>query len=208
MVLLDNLDPAFLHTIVGILIGGGITVMVNLISKRKEAKWRVAEKLLDKRILAYEEIFDIVIATKMTISANRSDKDGNLLGYSSWLESKEKFDTFWMDSFSKIHKNGLWLEPKLIKELGFFQDYMMTLNNNIDFTDINKFQKFRIYIQQDFINIAANLDKEIKKFISTDFVNMKATTKYEWHKLPKEETLQRMNKTRMMEFLNQTEIKK
>lgn len=179
------MDSQFLQGVIAVSIGALIPLLGNYFSQRREVKLKFIEKLIDKRVKAHEELFDVVLGARQVTSSKEVDNERNVIGYPSCLESEEAFIDFWTSSFFIIQKNAPWINQKLTRELSFFQDYIMTVRHNIQFEKTDELDKVRKYIKQDFIDIASRLESEIHNFLDTDIFKLKAKVARGWHKYPK-----------------------
>lgn len=195
------MDSQFLQGVIAVSIGALIPLLGNYFSQRRDIKLKFIEKLIDKRVKAHEELFDVVLGTRQVTSSKEVDNDRNVVGYPACLESEEAFIQFWTNSFFIIHKNAPWINQKLTRELSFFQDYIMTVRHNVQFENTSELDKVRKYIKQDFIDIASCLESEIHNFLDTDIFNLKAKVERGWHKYPKNVTMERLNSTLMMKYV-------
>jgi len=97
--------------------------------------------------------------------------------------------------FFIIHHNSHWLNTNLERELGFFQDYMVTLNMRIKGQNDSNVKIIGLIVKQDFIDLASNLENLTFEFFRKDIYKLKINKHNEWHKYPKEITKKRMNET-------------
>lgn len=183
--------------LIGVIIGSLIPIIGNLFSMRREIKLKLSEKIIDKRIAAHEELYQLVMGTRQVVNSNTVDHEGNVIGYPACLKSQDEFNQFWSDSFYIIHKNSPWINPTLKRELWFFQDYIINTNLKIDFDNPSELNEVRHFIKQDFIDISHSIEEEIDQFFEKDIFSLKAVVKKEWHKYPKNETLEKLKFTNL-----------
>ncbi len=183
--------------LIGVIIGSIIPIVGNHFSSRKELKLKLSEKIIDKRIAAHEELYRMVMSIRQIVNSNTFDEEGNVVGYPACLDSHDSFNRFWSDSFFIIHKNSPWINASLKRELWFFQDYVVNLNGKIDFGNLSELYNVKHFIKQDFIDLSGDIEKEIDHFCEKDIFSLKAIVKKEWHKYPKEQTLEKLNLTRL-----------
>lgn len=183
--------------LIGVVVGSIIPIVGNHFSLRKETKLKLSEKIIDKRIAAHEELYTMVMSIRQIVNSNTFDNEGNVFGYPACLDSYDTFQRFWSDSFYIIHKNSPWINASLKRELWFFQDYVVNLNVKIDFQNHIELNEVRHFIKQDFIDISGDIEDEINNFFEKDIFNLVSIVKKEWHKYPKDETLEKLNFTNL-----------
>jgi hypothetical protein len=192
--------------LLGVIIGALATSFVNLKLKSKETKLRIVEKIFDKRIQAHENILLLTKDIKTVVSTREVDENYNIISFPKSLISKDEYSHFLNQTCSIIHQNNHWFNTDLERELGFLQDYLASVNQTIKDVDDIKLPLIGLVIKQDFIDLAANLDKLTFDFFRKDIYKLSINKHDEWHKYPKDITLKRYEETLL--YRKQNEIDK
>ena len=190
----------------GIVIGVAITSFVNWRVKSKEARLRVLEKIFDKRLLAHEEVLEIVQLLKTTVSTKTIDNDLNMITYPAVLADKETFNGFQGRFYQIVTFNAHWLDINLSRELNYVQDYIQNVYMLLKKKSENLYPEIATLLKGNFITIASSLEKETVKFFDKDLLRMRIDTRNHHHKYKKDETIKRLEGTSL--FKNWEEIRK
>ena len=188
--------------IVGVIIGAIITTVFNWKLKTKEVKLRVAEKVFDKRISAHEDIMKIPKLLRTVIQTYKADKDKNALTYPAFLHNRESFDDLLANVYSYVNNNSHWLDIEIFRELNYLQDYLCNLDTYLRQLDESKYAELGVKIKKDIIDLASSLEKITLKFFKEDIYNINLKVSEGHHKYPKEETLERLNKTELLKIID------
>jgi hypothetical protein len=182
----------------GVILGVLITSINNLILKRKEAKLRIIEKIIDKRIIAHEEILGCIKKIRTVVGTEKTDEQRNLISYPIFMDSHNSLSELIRDLFPLIHKNTHWLNTPLERELSFLQDYFITLFNKTNGLSDQAMIDVGIIVKQDFIDQAASLENLAFDFFRKDIFKLALNKHDEWHKFPKAETNRRFAETNLV----------
>lgn len=192
--------------VVGVLLGVGLTSIINWKLKSKEARLRVLEKVFDKRLQAHEEVLEIARLLRTTVSTRSIDREANVITYPGIISNREVFDSFQGRFYQLVNFNAHWLDINLFRELNFVQDYIANVDIHLKDTQDAKFPDVALLIKQDFIDLAASLETETIKFFDKDIHKIKINTKKQYHKFKKPQTIKRLQSTNL--FKRWEEIKK
>ena len=190
----------------GVLLGVGLTSIINWKLKSKEARLRILEKVFDRRLQAHEEVLEIARLLRTTVSTKSIDKEANVITYPGVISNREVFDNFRGRFYQLVNFNTHWLDIDLFRELNFVQDYIGNVDIHLKDTQDTKFPDVALLIKQDFIDLAASLEAETIKFFDKDIHKIKINTKKQHHKFEKSQTIKRLQSTDL--FKKWEEIKK
>lgn len=162
-----------IFALLGVIIGSILTFFFSRQQKKDEYKHRINEKILDKRIIAYEAILEMSKLFRTTISKQLVNENGNLVTFSGMVASKKIFEDFKARFYELENFNNHWLEPELHKYTFFVQEYIMNLD--LLLKDINELYLSEVgeIIKPDFLGIANNLEKLALKFLSKGIYDFK-----------------------------------
>jgi hypothetical protein len=189
----DNISAIF--ALLGTIAGATLTFVGTWILKNREAKTRLLEKVLDRRIQAHENVIELSKMFRVMTSLGYTENDGELARTPVVMASRDSFNEF----FSKFSHTGnestTWLTTEVTREYNFVQDYLINLYEFLRDTDSNLFPEIGRLIRQDFINFSTNLEKLSFKFFTRDLTKWKLNDLTKWHKYPVETTVKRLNET-------------
>lgn len=183
--------------LLGVIIGVVVTSIISFKIKTKETKLRLIEKVFDKRMTAHESILILIKKIRSVLSTNQIDERNYVITFPQSMTDKLSFENFSNDASIIINQNNHWLNVGLERELGFFIDYISSLNMTLKDATDNNFPLIGLIVKQDFIDIASKLDDITFEFFRKDIYNMDINKHNEWHKYPKEVTLDRFHKTNL-----------
>ena len=179
----------------GVLLGGVISFLTAYLIKSKEVKLKIVEKIIDKRIVAHEDILKISQRLRSTISLGKTDSEGNIVTYPSVLHSPETLDDFKGVFYDLINPNIHWINIELNRELNYLQDYIASISIQLENIPSEKYPEVALLVKQDLIDLATKIHDETTKFLNNDIFLVKAKPTKGHHKLPISETRSRYNNT-------------
>lgn len=196
----------------GVVSGVTIAILNYLLSKKlkyREAQLKILDKIIDKKIIAYDNILNFVSLTRI-VSIYPGETDLNIefdkfdypLRFIGVLDSRDVFNEYWSMFVKVSQDNSRWLDIGLIRELNFMQDYLVNLNGMIDNLKLNNEQlrKVGIVLRQDFIDLAYEIEKLCLVFYNKEVTKMKSRNKNQWHKYPREITESRFKETNLYKY--------
>ena len=206
---MDNQELKFYETliiaisgIVGVIIGALITTIVSWKLKAKEVKLRVIEKVFDKRIIAHEDILKITKLLRTTYQTYKADEQRNALTYPAFLHNRKSFDDLLENVSIYINVNSHWLDIEIFRELNYLQDYLCNLDAYLKSLDETNYAELGLKIKKDIIDLANSLEKLTLKFFKEDIYLLNLKVSEGFHKYPKNETLERLNKTELLKIID------
>lgn len=179
----------------GAIAGALITAFFAFISKSREVKLRVAEKIIDKRITAHESTLRLCKTIRTMVLLGGKDHEGDLKRTPCILQSRENLDTFLFEFTNIQNEADSWLSTPVLKELSLFLDYFVNLNEELSFASDKALQEVGVFIRNDFITFSNDLERLTYKFFSNDLLRLKIDRNRDWHKYPREMTISRLHST-------------
>jgi len=193
-VFLANNAPA-IFALAGVIFGTLATGFINYMSVTKEMKLRLTEKLLDKKLEAHESLLNIVVLIRTMVLAGGEDRIGELKRHPLIMDSTKNMNDF-LDQFNAVHNTAeRWLSSPIKREVSFFLDYFVNLNEFARTANDEALQEAGSVIRNDFIDIALRLENCAHDFFNKDMLRLNYKTDREWHKFPVEETLRKLDET-------------
>ena len=200
----DNASAIF--ALLGTLAGATLTFVGTWILQSQEAKNRLLEKVLDKRIQAHEKVIELSKFLRQMTSLGYAEKDGGLARTPVIMMSHESFDDFLLKFSQSGADSSTWLSTEVTRELNFVQDYFVNLYEFLRNVQSDKFPEIGRVIRQDFIDFSSSIEKLAFDFFAKDLTKMKLNDLHQWHKYPVKTTQKRLNETAFLK--NKDEILK
>lgn len=200
----DNASAIF--ALLGTLAGATLTFVGTWILQSQEARNRLLEKVLDRRIQAHENIIELSKLLRGMISLGYAEKEGELARTPSVMASQESFDEFLWNFSQTSTKSSTWLSTEVTHEIYFVQDYFINLSEFLRNVKSDKFPEIGRLIRQDFIDFSSSLEKLSFDFFAKDLTKMKLNDLNQWHKYPVKTTQERLSETAFLK--NKDEILK
>lgn len=156
----------------GVFLGSALTILGNYIQKRQERNTEIHKVLTQKRVEAYEAI---MASVKHCIIAVGVWKDNEFIKYPQIFTNAEQFDQ-WYVQFGLINRSVAHLiDKKLAYKLHIFNNYLVNLNDRLDyfrdengqFWDNKKAQLFGAILYEDFRKLTSDILAEASKFYSS-----------------------------------------
>lgn len=179
----------------GAIVGALITGLINYATKTKESKLRVTEKLIDKKLEAHESLLSIVSWIRTMALLGGEDNEGQLKRCPVIMESQKNKDDFLTALVSVQNRYDRWFSALVKKEVSFFLDYFVNLNEHSRGASDISLQEAGVIIRNDFIDMANELDNCAHQFFNKDLLKLNYKTDRNWHKYTQRETLSRLEKT-------------
>jgi len=204
---MDPLIPALIG-IGGIVLGSIFTFLFQNILYKKQAVLKIAEKVMDKRIEAYDKIYVVVQKLRvMTHIGVREHVDPNerIIRKPFILSSYDILSDFINEMTDIYSQYSQWYSIALIRAYNYYQDYISNCSRYyLDLGD--DVEDFSISIKDDFIKLGVMFDEAIFQFYTKDCYRIgNSLDSGKWHKLPKEETEERMRNTKLYKLYINTE---
>jgi len=200
----DNASAIF--ALLGTLAGATLTFVGTWILQSQEARNRLLEKVLDKRIQAHEKVIELSKLLRQITSLGYAEKDGELARTPVIMLSHESFDDFLLKFSQAGAESSTWLSTGVTRELNFVQDYFVNLYEFLRDVQPDKFPEIGRIIRQDFIDFSSSLEKLAFDFFAKDLTKMRLNDLSQWHKYPLKTTQKRLNETAFLK--NRDEILK
>jgi hypothetical protein len=192
-VIKDNANAIF--ALLGTLAGAALTFFGTWILQSQEARSRLLEKVLDKRIQAHEKVIELSKILRQMTSLSYPEKDGELARTPAIMMSHESFAEFLLRFTQTGVDSSTWLSTEVIRELNFIQDYFINLYEFLRDVKPDKFPEIGRIIRQDFLDFSSSLEKLAFSFFAKDLTKMKLNDLNEWHKYPVKITQKRLKET-------------
>ena len=175
---------------------------------RREGKHRIAEKIIEKKLEAYEDLMVIAKSIRKVqiykgelINDFPIEEKYGTYRYPSLLDSLDIYKQWLKDTVQIYERNSEWLDNDITREFNYFQDYIMSVDrvvNNLKSPD--NIRTLGCLLRQDFINISKKIEKLAFKFYSKKVFKMKFENKSKWHKYDKDLTHKRLKNSHLLKY--------
>ncbi len=190
--------------LVGVILGGVLSLFVQNSLYKNQARIRIIEKVYDKRLNAYEKLY-VQIKNLRTMKPiywdySRADEE-KLIRIPVIISDEESFNEYLSAINEAYHEYSHWYSTELNREYYYLQDYLLNLKEVFDNIPIEGRIEFGNDIRSDIIEIGSRFDSIFQDFYSNQIYKLDKESKLpERHKLQKEETYKRMEKTQLMRY--------
>lgn len=196
-------NASAIFALLGAAVGAFITGLISYAAKTKESKLRITEKLLDKKLEAHESLLSIVSWIRTMVLLGGEDSQGELKRCPIIMESQKNKNEFLEAFVSVQNRCDRWFSASVKREVSFFLDYFVNLNEHArDASDLS-LQEAGVIIRNDFIDIASTLEGCAHQFFDNDLLKLNYKTDRGWHKFTRQRTLDRLEKTEFYKNKNQ-----
>ena len=193
--LIDNATAVF--ALIGAFSGAIITGIINFSLKKRETRLRITEKLLDKKLEAHETLIEITNVIRSMVLLGGKDHNDELKRSPLIMQSRKNMDDFLTELTKAQAKADRWLSVDAKREVSLFLDYFVNLNEYSLKSSDKALQEAGVLVRDDFIHFALRLENCAHDFFNRDLMKLKFRTDREWHKYPKEKTLEELGKTEL-----------
>lgn len=183
--------------IIGVILGAGITALVNWLSISKETKLRIQEKIFDRRISAHEEALRFSKLLRSTLSTKKADESGELITYPVYIHNRKNFDELINELYKVNNLNSHWFDSDIIQELKYIQDYLGNLDNQLELNSEELYPKIGTVVRNDFFEMSTSIEEKVLKFFRDDIYKIKLQPKTGEKKLEERTFQKRFKKTNL-----------
>lgn len=187
----------------GATLGALISGVISYATKTKEAKLRITEKLLDKKLEAHESLLSIVSWIRTMVLLGGEDGEGELKRCPIIMESQKNKNEFIEAFVSVQNRCDRWFSASVKREISFFLDYFVNLNEHSRGASDLSLQEVGVIIRNDFIDMASTLEDCAHQFFDNDLLKLNYKTDRRWHKFTRQKTLDKLGKTEFYKNKNQ-----
>lgn len=194
--LVNNASAVF--AIIAGLLGAIVTGLFGLFGKSRETKLKLAEKIVDKKLEAHDQIINLANLMRVMHVVEGIPSGKELPRYPAFLANREAFDNFWFQLGQVQSKSDRWLNAELRRELCFCIDYLVTLHKWTEQVDDIGLPRLGVAIRSDIIDISSRIEDAAHEFINNDVIKLNFKTDRRWHKFKPEQTEKMFEDTILM----------
>jgi len=188
-------NASAIFALVGALGGGILSFIAALLLKKRDFNLATSGKLLDRRIVAHENVVSLAREMRVMVALGGVSEAGEVRRAPQVMISREAFED-WFTRFTQLSLNGTsWLSTATKREVNFVQDYLVTLNMYLEHVSSDKFLVLGELIRQDFVDLSSSLEKTAFEFFQRGVRKLKPDSLSKWHKYKRAETEKRLGAT-------------
>jgi hypothetical protein len=191
-------NAAAVFAIAGAIIGAMATLIATMIQTSREPRFRLLEKVMDRRIAAHESVVSLSHSLRTMIALGGVAADGELARAPAALANEEAFDAFFESFHATMTAASNWLRTDLVRELNLLQDYIVNLNELLRGAPSADYPRVGQILRQDFVDFSASIERLAHRFFAEDLKKLRLSDVEEWHKYPLEETHARLDATSLL----------
>ena len=181
--------------LLGALGGGVLSFLASLLLKRREFNLQIRGKLLDRQIVAHENILKLATEMRAMVAPGDVDESGQVRRGPRIMLTKSDFED-WFTRFTNLQLQGTtWLSIATKREVAYVQDYLVTLHMHLGHVPPDRVFELGELIRNDFIDLSSNLEKKAFAFFETGVRKSKLDSLDAWHKYKRPVTEKRLRET-------------
>lgn len=182
----------------GILLGSVLTYFSQNMLLRKKTVLKFAEKVIDKRLEAYDKIYIVIKKLRIMtqVGYEKNENPNELIVRKPMILSDYNTLSMFITEMNNVYSQySQWYDIELTRTYYFYQDYIINCSSYYaSLTD--NIEEFSISLKTDFIELGLMFDKAILNFYTKDLYKInKKVDSYKWHKLKKAETIKLLENT-------------
>ena len=191
----DNSSAVF--ALAGALGAGFMSLATAWLLRRQDYSLKLWEKISERRIQAHEQMLEYAMDMRVMVALGHIDGNGDPLRTPLIMMSQNNFE----NSFAKFKTTSAstWQTTELKREANFVQDYMINLYHALIGMPDSLYPNVGLIIRQDFIDLSTSLEKIAFRFFETDIKKLKLDSLSNWHKYRTDQTINRLQKTKLFE---------
>jgi len=197
-------NASAVFALAGALIGALGALAATWIQTGREPRFRLREKIMDRRIAAHEAIIGLSHDLRTMLSLGGVDEDGEVARAPVMLASKDSFDAFFARFHETFSSSSNWLRTDVVREVNLLQDYFVNLNEFLRSVPSPNYASVGRLIRQDFTDFSAQLEKLAHRFFTEDLEKLAMSDVGQWHKYQLEDTKKRLGDTAL--FVRREEL--
>lgn len=187
-----------IEAVVLVSVGAIITIVTTRFASRNEARLRVLEKVLDKRISAHEALnHELRLMIVMNIVAFDDSPDG-ITRYPSVLRTRDDFSVWYNQYMLLCSSRSLWFSEDLTREINLFYDYLIELFRYVGAASDEDCRRIGVLVRQDFIDFCGSIDRHVRTFLQEGISDLSIQQTGAHVKYQRKETERRLAATCLM----------
>ena len=193
-------NASAIFALLGGISGSLLTGLFVYISKSKETKLRVAEKIVDRKLQAHDSLIDMVGLIRTMVLLGGWDGERELKRTPQAMLGQQEFSDFLVSYSNMRNSSERWFSFNLKREISLFLDYIVTLKELVRTASDEKLQEVGSLIRYDFIEFAVKIEDSAHVFINKDLLTLSHKTDRKWHKYKPDDTIKKLNDTRLFKL--------
>ncbi|SFI66416.1 hypothetical protein SAMN05216206_2690 [Pseudomonas guineae] len=199
-------NASAIFALLGVISGSLLTGVFSYISKARETKLRITEKVVDRKLQAHDNLIDFLGQIRTMLLLGGWDGEKELKRTPLPMNGQQELSDFLVNFSSMRNSSERWFSFGLKREISLFLDYVVSLNELVRTASDEKLQEIGALIRYDFIEFAVKIEDSAHDFINKDLLKLDHKTDRKWHKYKPEETIKKLGDTRLFKFRETIEI--
>jgi hypothetical protein len=165
---------AFL-ALLGVIIGALLSFLTTRALKTRESKLRLAERVLEHQIEAYEEVAKLAVSLSNVSAIGYWMRRGQrrLVEVPSFMRSAETLQEWGKNYLAIYNTCTFWLEPELGEEIGLLEAYLYELQRVLTQTHAENSWIVGVLIIPDFKTFSTKLQSLCNKYFALDLLELR-----------------------------------
>lgn len=184
--------------VAGALGGAALSFWAAFVLRKRDFRLRTWEKLLERRMAAYESVMSIATELRVMVGVGGLDPENEVRRTPQMMRSKKEFEA-WFVRFTTAGLGATtWLNLETRREMNLVQDYLVTLHVHLTDVPSTCYSLAGELIRADFIDFSASLEKAAYTYFERDIHKLRLSSLKQHHKHEMDETQRRLGSTALL----------
>lgn len=193
-------NASAIFALLGAISGSLLTGLFGYISKSKETRLRVTEKIVDRKLQAHDNLMDLIGLIRAMVLLGGWDSESELKRTPQAMLGQQEFSDFLVNYSNMRNSSERWFSSGLKREISLFLDYIVNLKELVRTASDEQLREIGSLIRYDFIVFAARIEDSAHVFINEDLLKLNHKTDRKWHKFKPKDTIKQLNDTRLFKL--------
>jgi len=195
-----QLHASAIFALLGAIFGSLLTGIFGYISKSKETKLRITEKVVDRKLQAHDNLIDLIGLIRTMILLGGWDDERELKRTPQIMLGQQEFSDFLIKFSNMRNSSERWFSFGVKREISLFLDYIVTLKELVRTASDEQLQEIGSLIRYDFIEFSVKIEDSAHDFINKDLLKLDHKIDRKWHKYKLDETTKKLEDTRLFKL--------
>lgn len=193
-------NASAIFALLGVISGSLLAGIFGYLSKSRETKLRITEKVVDRKLQAHDNLIDFLGQIRTMVLLGGWDGENELKRTPLIMIGQQELSDFLVNFSNMRNSSERWFSFGLKREISLFLDYVVSLNELVRTASDEMLQEIGGLIRYDFIEFALKIESSAHDFINKDLLSLDHKTDMKWHKYKPDETIKRLGDTRLFKL--------
>ncbi len=193
-------NASAIFALLGVISGSLLAGVFGYISKSRETKLRITEKVVDRKLQAHDNLIDFIGQVRTMVLLGGWDGERELKRTPQTMIGQQEFSDFFVSFSSMRNSSERWFSFGVKREISLFLDYVVSLKELVRTASDEQLQEIGSLIRYDFIEFAVKIEDSAHDFINKDLLKLNHKADRKWHKYKPDETIKKLCETRLFKL--------